>query len=207
MKDELSSLCSEFVSRLASPAPTPGGGGAAALCGALSASLCSMAGELSLGKKSTAQYSLELERLTETAKTRSGELLSLVDEDAAAFEPLSQAYSIPKTEPNRVEILSEASLNACAAPVRILEECLAVTELLQRMAEICSRLMLSDVGCAASLCRAAAESAAMNVYVNLPGILDTDKAQEMKEMTGNMLSHVNEICTAVSGSVMEKLKG
>lgn len=207
MSDYLSSYCSEFVSHLASTAPTPGGGGAAALSGALAAALVSMAGGLSLGKKSTAENTGELVSLTALAKEQAQRLLTLIDSDAAAFEPLSRAYSIPKDAADRAEVLSQASLTAAEAPMEILQSCLTVAENLKRMAEICSRLMLSDVGCAASLCRAAAESAAMNVYVNLPGILNTDKAQEMKEMTGHMLCHVREICDAVSGSVMEKLKG
>lgn len=207
MTEKLSSLCTEFTDCLASTAPVPGGGGAAALCGALAAALVSMAGGLSVGKKSTAENTQELTSLTNEAKQQAQRLLQLIDADAAAFEPLSRAYSIPKDVPDRAEILSQASLTAAEAPMAILQGCLSVAENLERMAKICSRLMLSDVGCAASLCSAAADCAAMNIYVNLPGISDMNKAHELRERADDVLYRCNGMCAAVSGSVMEKLKG
>lgn len=207
MSYKLSSLCTEFTSRLASGAPTPGGGGAAALCGALSAALISMAGELSLGKKSTASHTDEITELNAAAKEKAARLLALIDADAAAFEPLSKAYSVPKDEPRRAEILSGASLTAAAAPMDILSVCLDTAKILERMAEICSRLMLSDVGCAASLCRAAAECAAMNVYVNLPGIIDGDIRCDMRARADCMLTSCSECSDAVAKTVLTKLRG
>jgi len=206
MSDNLSSLCLEFTNRLASPSPVPGGGGAAALCGALASALGSMAGELSKGKKSTAQYSAELEDITKSSKEHAERFLSLIDADAAAFEPLSRAYSIPKDEANRAAVLSEASIIASSAPFDILKECLTVSALLKRMLEICSRIMISDVGCAASLCRAAAECAAMNVYVNLPAIKDADKAAELKRDTEEMLQRCTVELKATADAVMNMLK-
>lgn len=206
MNEKLSSLCAEFTTRLASPAPVPGGGGAAALCAALSASLISMAGELSLGKKSTAAHTDEIAALNSAAKDKAGHFLALIDADADAFEPLSRAYSIPKDSPMREPVLSEASLTAASAPVDILAECLDTAGILERMAQICSRLMLSDVGCAASLCRAAAECAAMNVYVNLPGIADKDTARQLHEKTDAMLADCVQRSAAVSDAVIAKLR-
>ena len=207
MSDNLSSLCTEFTRRLASPAPVPGGGGAAALCGALSAALISMAGELSLGKKSTAAHSAEIEKLNAAAKEKAARLLTLIDADAAAFEPLSRAYSIPKDAPERRDVLSAASLTAASAPADILQACLDTAAMLERMAQICSRLMLSDVGCAASLCRAAAECAAMNVYVNLPGIADTSAAEKLRLETDTVLNACRERADAVAQAVLGKLRG
>lgn len=207
MNDKLSSLCTEFTTRLASPAPVPGGGGAAALCAALSASLISMAGELSLGKKSTALHTDEIAALNAAAKDKARHFLALIDADADAFEPLSRAYSIPRDAPMRKAVLSEASLTAASAPMAILAECLETAAVLERMAEICSRLMLSDVGCAASLCRAAAECAAMNVYVNLTGIADGEKADELREKTDAALERCEQRCDAVAKAVLAKLRG
>ena len=206
MSDNLSSLCIEFTNRLASSAPVPGGGGAAALCGALSCALCSMAGELSIGKKSTLPNSAELEGITAAAKTHAARFLELIDADADAFEPLSRAYSIPKDDVSRAAVLSEASLAACSAPYDILKECVAVSALLKRIAEICSRIMISDVGCAASLCKAAAECAAMNVYVNLPTINDREKAEAMRRSAGELLHRCTVELKATADAVMNTLK-
>ena len=207
MNDKLSSLCAEFTTRLASPAPVPGGGGAAALCASLSAALVSMAGELSLGKKSTAAHTEELIALKAAAKEKAGRFLALIDADAAAFEPLSRAYSIPREEAGREAVLSAASITAASAPADMLRECLDLTALLERMADICSRLMLSDVGCAAALCRAAAECAAMNVYVNLPGIADAARVDAVRRETDTMLEDCAARSEAIARKVLMKLRG
>lgn len=207
MSDKLSSLCSEFTSRLASPAPVPGGGGAAALCAALSAALISMAGELSQGKKSTAAHTDELISLCTAAKEKAERFLALIDADAAAFEPLSRAYSTAKDAPDREKILSEASAAAASAPMDVLSECLEVTELLEHMAEKCSRIMLSDVGCAAAVCRAAAECAAMNVYVNLPGIADAALREKLRSKTQSLLKDCVQRSDTVAQTVLCKLGG
>ena len=206
MNDKLSSLCAEFTTRLASPAPVPGGGGAAALCASLSAALVSMAGELSLGKKSTAAHTEELAALKAAAKEKAGRFLALIDADAAAFEPLSRAYSIPRDKAGREAVLSAASITAASAPVDMLRECLDLTALLERMADICSRLMLSDVGCAAALCRAAAECAAMNVYVNLPGISDAETVEEYRREADRLLAACRETAGNLAERIMNDMK-
>ena len=148
----------------------------------------------------------ELEDITASAKEHAARFLTLIDADAAAFKPLSKAYSVPKSDPERAMILSEASLLAASAPLDILKECAAVSGLLKRMFEICSRIMISDVGCAASLCKAAAECAAMNVYVNLPAINDGEKAAAIRKTTDELLLRCTGELTAVSDNVMNTLK-
>ena len=92
----LSSLCSEFTEKLASADPVPGGGGAAAMGGALAASLCSMAAVLSVEKKSCAANKDEIQKILDEVTGLRLELLSLIDADAEGFEPLARAYSMPK---------------------------------------------------------------------------------------------------------------
>ena len=206
MKDTLSQHCAEFTGLLASKAPVPGGGGAAALCGALASALCSMAGELSLGKKSTAQHTGDIEHLCAEARAASQRFLELIDADAAAFEPLSRAYAIPKDHADRARVLSEASEFACSAPLDMLRECLGVSMLLVSMDKVCSRIMLSDVGCGASLCRSAAECAAMNVYVNLPGISDAETVEEYRREADRLLAACRETAGNLAERIMNDMK-
>ncbi|MEG0503017.1 MAG: cyclodeaminase/cyclohydrolase family protein, partial [Raoultibacter sp.] len=88
-----------FILALASKEPTPGGGGASAYVGALATALASMVGNLTVGKKRyldvEADMYISLEKLA-AERTR---LIELVDEDARAFEPLAQAYGMPKNTP------------------------------------------------------------------------------------------------------------
>ena len=157
---------SEFTEALASTAPTPGGGGAAALMGALSASLGAMAARLSAGKHTDAERAQALEALAENCDKLRARFLEQIEADAAAFLPLSQAYRLPKNDPMREETLLRASFGACSAAIEMLSLCARTADALTELRQCASRLMLSDVGCAAAACRAALLCAAMNVFVN-----------------------------------------
>ena len=91
----------KFLAELASSAPTPGGGGAAALCGALGIALGNMVGSLTLGKKKYADVQEDITALNSRAEALRADFAALIDADAEAFAPLSRAYSIPKDAPAR----------------------------------------------------------------------------------------------------------
>ena len=155
--------CADFAAVLASKAPVPGGGGAAALVGALGTALCSMVGNLTVGRKKYAQYEADVKRMLEKGAAVQERLLDLVDKDAEAFEPLSKAYSIPKDDPKHDETLEAATKFACEAPVEMMKACCEAIELLEEMLEKGSVTLISDVGCGALCCAAALESASMNI--------------------------------------------
>ena len=154
----------KFIAELASSAPSPGGGGVAALCGALSAALSSMVCELTSGKKKYAQYQADIERISEWAKSLAAEFTALMSEDEEAFLPLSRAYGLPKDAEGRDEIIEVALVRAAEVPFRVLGKCRDAAELAAELAEKGSRLVVSDAGVAAAVCEAAAKSAALNVY-------------------------------------------
>ena len=87
--------CIGFVDVLASKAPVPGGGGAAALVGAIGMALGSMDCNLTTGKKKYAQYEEDIQAILGKAKTLQDQLLEMIDKDAEGFFPLSQAYGLP----------------------------------------------------------------------------------------------------------------
>lgn len=167
----------DFAASLASRDPVPGGGGASALCGALAASLCAMAARLSGGKKKTPEQLKRLEEIVTRADALREKLLALIEADAAGFAPLAAAYRLPKDAPDYCETLRKATLAACKAPAEMLACCAEAAGLLEEMQTLSGKMLLSDVGCAAALCRAAMESAALNVLVNthaLPGDADAE---------------------------------
>ena len=172
--------CSAFAQALASKAPVPGGGGAAAMAGALGAALCSMVGNFTTGKKKFAAVEADVQRMLAEADALRIRLMELVDEDALAFEPLSRAYAIPKDDPARAQVMEEATLNACKAPVEMVACCGKVMVLLEEMLEKGSKMLISDVGCGALLCKAAMESAALNVFVNTGTLRDRETAANME---------------------------
>lgn len=206
MSSDLSSLCAEFTEKLASSDPVPGGGGAAAMGGALAASLCSMAAVLSLDKKSCAANKDEIQAILDGAEALRQELLSLIDADASGFEPLAKAYAIPKDDPSRAEVLYAASMAACEAPLNIMKACAKIIELLEKLRPICSKLLLSDVGCAAGMAGSGMKAAAINIYVNTKAYKGREKADELDKIADSMLEDYLKRTQAVSGAVIKELK-
>ena len=193
--------CKDFAALLSSKAPVPGGGGAAALAGALGVALCSMVGNFTTGKKKYAAYEEDVQRMLQEGEVLRGRLLALVDADAEAFEPLSQAYAIPKDDPSRATVLEEATLNACKAPLEMVVCCGEALMLLEEMLEKGSRLLLSDVGCGALLCKAAMESAALNVFVNTGSLADRTVAAEMERQVDAALEQYLPVADRIAKAV------
>lgn len=206
MEKMMEKSCREFTQVLASKAPVPGGGGAAALVGALGTALCSMAGNLTLGRKKYAAYEPDIRRMLEAGEVIRTRLLELVEEDAAAFEPLSRAYSIPKNAPDREEILEAATLAACQAPLEMMVQSCRAIVLLEEMLEKGSVMLVSDVGCGASCCRAALESSSLNIFINTKTMQNREKAQELNSRADGILGEFLPRAEAIVETVVRRLR-
>lgn len=193
----------KFLAELASSAPTPGGGGAAALCGALGIALGNMVGNLTLGKKKYAGVQEDIAALNQRAEAIRADFVALIDADAEAFAPLSRAYSIPRDDPARDEIMEPALLRAAEAPLEIMRKCAEALELISGYAAKGSALAISDAGCAAALCGAAMEAAALNVKINTKSMKNRAVADninaEMNELLQKYFALSQEIYNDVSG--------
>lgn len=193
----------KFLAELASSAPTPGGGGAAALCGALGIALGNMVGSLTLGKKKYADVHEDIAELNAKAEALRAGFVALVDADAEAFAPLSRAYAIPKDDPARDEIMEPALLKAAEAPLEIMRKCAEALDLISGYAAKGSALAISDAGCAAALCGAAMEAAALNVKINTKSMKNRAVADninaEMNELLQKYFVLSQEIYNDVSG--------
>ena len=197
--------CAAFTAELASPAPVPGGGGVTALLGALSAALCAMTANLSCGRAKDPAVRDALAETAERAESLRQRQLALIDADAEAFAPLAQAYALPKDTPDRAEILRQLSLQAGDVPLAMLHLCADTTQLLEQLLHSASRLLLSDVGCAASVCRAAIDCAAMNVWVNTRGYREDPQARETEREVETLREDLLRRTDAGAQAVREKL--
>ena len=182
--------CTDFAAELAAKASVPGGGGAAAYAGALAVALGEMVGNFTTGKKKYAEYESDEQRMLADGAAIRARLVGLVDEDAAAFEPLSRAYGIPKEDPARAEVLEEATKGAIAAPLEMMRQVARAVELLEEMNEKGSRMLVSDVGCGAALAAAALRAASMNVFVNTKALADRAFAAEVEAEADALLAYV-----------------
>ena len=191
--------CREFVEVLASSAPVPGGGGAAALVGAIGTALGNMVGSLTVGKKKYAGVEAEIVALKEKCDGLQKDLLDQVPADAEGFEPLARAYGIPKGDPKREKVLEEATVVACAVPMKIMGLCCEAIEAVAVFAEKGSRLAVSDAGCAAVCCKAALQSASLNVFINTRSLKDRKIAEDLNARANAML---DKYCAMADGIFM-----
>ena len=193
--------CREFVTVLASNAPVPGGGGAAALVGAIGTALGNMVGSLTVGKKKYADVEAEIIELKKKCDQLQTDLLDQVPADAEGFEPLSKAYGIPKDNPDRDKILEEATIVACRVPVKIMELCCEALDAIAVFAAKGSRLAVSDAGCGAVCVKAALQAASLNVFINTKTLKDRALAVEMNAKCLSMLDKYGKLADEIFESV------
>lgn len=200
-----------FLDELASKAPTPGGGGASAYCGALAAALASMVGNLTVGKKTYAQVEGEISTCLTQLDTERAALLALIDEDARAFEPLAQAYALPKATPqeqaHKQAVMQQALVGAIEVPLRIMEACARVIALTDVMAHKGSRLAISDAGAAALLAQAALKSASLNIVINAASLANRAQAQAYLRRVDDLVYRAGTQAEETYAYVMEQLAG
>lgn len=196
----------EFMNELASNAPVPGGGGAAALVGAVGIALGDMVGELTTGKKKYADVEEDIQALMAEAKSLQSEFLRLIDADAEAFVPLAKAYGIPKDEPGRDEIMEEALKAGASVPMDIMRTCGKALDVIKEFADKGSRLAISDAGCAAACCRAAIRAASLNVFINTKSMKDREYAESLNAEADMLLEKYNKLADQIFASVEERLR-
>lgn len=200
----------QFVEVLASKAPVPGGGGAAALVGALGVALGNMVGSLTLGKKKYADVEHDIQALKAQSAKLQGRFLDLMEADAEVFEPLSKAYGLPsetdeeKTEKARV--LEDALNLACSVPMQIMEAVGDAVTILEQFFAKGTRIAISDVGCGAALCQAALRAASLNVFINTKLMKDRDNAEKLNAHAHDILEQYRRRTEALFVAVEEGLK-
>ena len=193
--------CREFVSVLASDAPAPGGGGAAALVGAIGTALGNMVGSLTVGKKKYAAVEAEIIELKAKCDALQKELLDQVEADEVNFLPLAKAYGIPKDDPNRDAIMEEATIIACSTPMKIMELCCEAIGYIKVFADKGSRLAVSDAGCGAVCCKAALQAASLNVFINTKTLKNRAVAEEMNAKALGMMAEYGAIADEIFNTV------
>ncbi len=196
----------QFLTELSSNAPVPGGGGASAAVGAFAAALGMMVTNLTIGKKKYAEYEEELVACRARLEDLRDQLIDLVDGDAVAFEPLSKAYSIPKDDPNRDQIMEDALYEASVVPMSIMETVLAAARELEILVEKGSRLAVSDVGVGILFAQAAIEGASLNVYINTKLMKNRERADEMNAKADAIIAEGAALQKSIYGGVLAAIK-
>ena len=171
----------------------------------MGAARASMVCNLTVGKKKYAHVEEDVLKILEKAESLRLELLEQIDGDAVGFEPLANAYKIPKDDPKRDEIMEEALRFACIVPLKIINGCAEILKLLDELADKGSVLALSDVGCGAECCRTAALSAWISFKINARDMKDREYADKLTAETENTVLYCRNTAEEIYDRVLAKM--
>ena len=198
-----------FLDDLASERPTPGGGGAAAVSGAIGAALVSMVANLTIGKKNYEAVWQDLEAVNAKAEALRTELIRAIDEDVVAFNAVMGAYGLPRAtdedKAKRAAAIQAALKDATLAPLRAVKACFEVIRLSAAAAEKGNLNVISDAGVAVLSANAGLRSAALNVFINAKAIKDRDFAEKQIAEVNALLAQAAETTETVYQTVISKI--
>jgi formiminotetrahydrofolate cyclodeaminase len=170
-----------FAEQIASKAPAPGGGSAAALSGMMGAALLSMVAILTSSKKKYADRAETFTKLREKTEDLRAKLAVQIDEDTFAFKKFQVANRLPDTDAELAKkkelAVAEASLETIQVPEQTMKLCLEALEYAPQIALEGNENTISDVATGAEMLLAGLEGAANNVLINILGRVDDEAKQ------------------------------
>ncbi|MHB1343304.1 MAG: cyclodeaminase/cyclohydrolase family protein [Thermoleophilia bacterium] len=198
-----------FLDKLATSSPEPGGGSVAALAGALGAGLVSMVASLTVGKAKYVDVQDDIKVLLGRSEAVREALQALVQKDTEVYGAVSEAMKLPRDTEEQKEardrLMQAALIEAAKVPLAIAEESLAVAELSLTAGEIGNVNAVSDAGVAVLLADAAAQSAALNVKINIGWINDQAFNSESWGRVQQILTETAQLRESVMALTYEKL--
>jgi len=198
-----------FLDTLASKSPTPGGGSAAALVGAMSAALLSMVGNLTIGKEKYLDVENDIKRLLEKSEKLRADFEELIEKDIEAFNQFMAVMKLPKEtkeqKENRSREMQNALKDAANVPLEIARKSLEVLNICQEVAAKGNKNVISDAGVGAIVAEAAFESAILNVKINSGMIKDEKDKKDLKREIEELNRLVKGKKDKAMGIVLKKI--
>lgn len=160
-----------WLDALASEAPAPGGGAAAAMTGALAAALVSMVARFTLGRPKYAEVAEHVQAILDNSERTREMLMELIETDAQVFETVALAYRLPKSTDEektyREATIQITLMKASEVSVMVAEIVREVSTMANLIAQIGNKTVLTDAGTAAFMAMSTISSVALNVRDNL----------------------------------------
>lgn len=181
-----SETINDYLTRLASRQPTPGGGAAAALHAAQGAALVAMVARYTTGGKYE-QHAALISRVIPAADELVVQALRLADADEHAFQGVIDSYKLPigpdALNQERSAAIQEALVQAAQTPALLIKLSGAIVDLATELFDVANANVISDVAAAADAARAAATTARVNIDINIVAIKDGDARTRLAEQT------------------------
>ncbi len=175
---------SQLLDAFASSDPTPGGGSASALAGAIGASLLLMVARMPKTKTAAEIDRAPLDRAAAGLEPLSTALRGLIDRDTSAYDQVVASYRLPKgtdeEKAKRKEAIQRAMRAAIEAPLAVMRACrtaLAHAALIEAHG---NPNAASDVTVAKEMLNAGLNGARANVEINLPGVTDAAYVEQVR---------------------------
>ena len=202
----------EFVDLLASDAPAPGGGSAAALEGALGAALSAMVCGLTTVGKSKEKYADYQEFVIESQKKLTElkvAFVDVMDRDTEAFNVVSAAFGMPKATDEEKAARSAAiqkGLEGCTAtPFEMMELCCKALEMTHELLGKTNDSAASDLGVAALSLRAGIQGAWLNVLINIGSLKNKELAEDYRKKGGALLAKALPLADQIYQNVLSQM--
>ena len=201
----------EFADLVASDAPAPGGGSAAALYGAVGAALAAMAAGLTRGRKKYAEFEEHAAKTEEKAGELKAKLLDVMDRDTEAFLAVSSAFGMPKATDEEKAVRSAAiqeGLKGCTrTPMEMMELCDEAISLAASLVGRFNETSASDLGVAFLSLKTGMQGAWLNVLINIGSLKDREFAASMREKGEALLSHALPLADESYAALLKVIEG
>jgi len=199
----------DFVNELSSANAAPGGGSAAALCGALGAALSAMVSRLTKGREKFKDMWETMEEVQQKADDLAGLFLNLAQKDTDTYQQVMAAIKLPKEtdeeKASRQAAIEESMKKATAIPLEILRASEKLIRIAEKAVEFGNPVALSDAGGALQLARSSGAIAAYNVRINLARITDKKFVAEHRREVYETLERMETLFSKVDGYVNSHL--
>ncbi|MHB8647647.1 MAG: cyclodeaminase/cyclohydrolase family protein [Thermomicrobiales bacterium] len=200
-----------FLDRLASNAPTPGGGAASAYVGALGAASVAKVAAVTVGKPKFAAHDADLRARLAHLRALGDRFLALAAEDAAAFAGFMRAYRLPReTDAERAlraAALQEGMRQAAAAPLRIMAAAREVLDAAEAIAITGNPNAIGDCGAGAAMAVAAMRVSLLNVTANIAGLVDGAEVAGYRAQVHDLMDGITEREQALLDAIRRRLAG
>jgi len=200
----------DYLDRLAAGTPSPGGGSAAALAGALAASLTCMVANFTVGRERFRAVEARVKKILSRAEEIRQNLAQLVEKDTEVYDEVSAAYQLPRQtaeeKKKHRETIDRALRNATQVPLEVARYSRELLLLNQELAGIGNPNLISDVGVAGILARDAFQTAVLNIEINLANLSDTGYRGEIRNLFQPWAKEINKVAEEIHHQVMGAIR-